>query len=244
MKSSLQELYGLYHELVDCYKIFISQMSLDLLPFTLISYFLLALTWLSTRPVFYKKQDTLLPVFCEIRVDHLNIFRVVSFVLWFVPNFAFPFEIAYSVVSNLYSRNATSSQSGLNLFYDALKYANPVIIQIHGWIFNNSFKCRRARVLLLCLCLFAYNDVCFCFVCLRLCCLLLWIVFYLIVPSVFSNVYCVPYVASFLLCTLCCQLLWIVYYLIALRCSLTCIVYPMLPVALDCLLFDCPFGVL
>ena len=57
---------------------------------------------------------------------------------------------------------------------------------------------------------------------------------FLITPSS-----CVPYVASFsglsvfdypfVLCTLCCQFLWIVHFLLPLR-----LVYPMLPVSLDC----------
>ena len=75
-----------------------------------------------------------------------------------------------------------------------------------------------------------------------------------------------------ILCTQCCQFLWIVYFLLSLRYSLTFIylVYPMLPVSLDCLfliapsvfsnvylscvpnvasfsglsIFDCPFGIL
>jgi hypothetical protein len=56
---------------------------------------------------------------------------------------------------------------------------------------------------------------------------------FLIVPSVFSNVY-----LSCVLCTLCCQFLWIVHFWLPLRYSLTficpCFVYPMLPVSLYC----------
>jgi hypothetical protein len=57
---------------------------------------------------------------------------------------------------------------------------------------------------------------------------------FLIAPLVFSNVYlfCV-------LCTLCCQFLWIVYFDcpigILWRLFVLCLVYPMLPVSLDCI---------
>ena len=52
---------------------------------------------------------------------------------------------------------------------------------------------------------------------------------FLIAPAVFSNVY-------FVLCALCCQFLWIVSFWLPLWYSLTfiCLVYPMLPVSLDC----------
>ena len=63
---------------------------------------------------------------------------------------------------------------------------------------------------------------------------------FLITPSS-----CVPYVASFsglsvfdypfVLCTLCCQFLWIVHFWLPLR-----LVYPMLPVSLDCPFFITP----
>ena len=115
-----------------------------------------------------------------------------------------------------------------------------------------------------------------------LCCQFLWIVFVLfffvlVYPMLpvsldcFCFVFlrsCVPYVASFsglflfcfssFLCTLCCQFLWIVFVLF-----FFVLVYPMLPVSLDCfcfvflrscvpyvasfsglLIFDCPFGIL
>jgi hypothetical protein len=112
-----------------------------------------------------------------------------------------------------------------------------------------------------------------------LCCVLVFIFFVLclvypllpvsldcsfwIAPSVFSNVY-----LSCVLCTLCCQFLWIVHFGLPLRYSLTFIMYPMLPVSLDCsfwiapsvfsnvyyvpyvasfsglLILDCPFGIL
>jgi hypothetical protein len=56
---------------------------------------------------------------------------------------------------------------------------------------------------------------------------------FLIAPLVFSDVY-----LSCVLCTLCCQFLWIVYFWLPLWYSLTfivlCLVYPMLPVSLDC----------
>ena len=65
---------------------------------------------------------------------------------------------------------------------------------------------------------------------------------FLIVPSVFSNIY-----LSCVLCTLCYQFLWVVHFWLPLRYSLTfvclCLVYPVLPVSLDCL-FHCPFGIL
>ena len=67
-----------------------------------------------------------------------------------------------------------------------------------------------------------------------LCCQFLWIVRSYITPSS-----CVPNIASFsglsvtdypfVLCTLCCQFLWIVRFWLPLR-----LVYPMLPVSLDC----------
>ena len=87
---------------------------------------------------------------------------------------------------------------------------------------------------------------------------------FLISPSIFSNVYfrpvsCVPgvtsvsglsildcpfgfsnvYFSSCVLCTRCCQCLWIVHSRLSLRYSLTfifvlCLVYPALPVSLDC----------
>ena len=133
------------------------------------------------------------------------------------------------------------------------------------------------------LCLFTYSGVqhilCFSFVFLRscvpyvasfsglflfcfssflctLCCQLLWIVFVLfffvlVYPMLpvsldcFCFVFlrsCVPYVASFsglflfcfssFLCTLCCQFLWIVFVLF-----FFVLVYPMLPVSLDCFCF-------
>ena len=60
------------------------------------------------------------------------------------------------------------------------------------------------------------------FVLCTLCCQFLWIVrFWLPLVS------CVPY--PFVLCTLCCQFLWIVRFWLPLR-----LVYPMLPVSLDC----------
>ena len=91
------------------------------------------------------------------------------------------------------------------------------------------------------------------FVLCTLCCQFLWIVrFWLPLRLVFPMLpvsldcpflitpsSCVPYVASFsglsifdypfVLCTLCCQFLWIVHFWLPLR-----LVYPMLPVSLDC----------
>jgi hypothetical protein len=67
------------------------------------------------------------------------------------------------------------------------------------------------------LCLFAYSGIQH----------ILWCVFHLFV---------------FFLCTLCCQFLWIVLFLLHLQYSLTFIylVYPMLPVSLDCPVFIAP----
>jgi hypothetical protein len=86
-----------------------------------------------------------------------------------------------------------------------------------------------------------------------LCCQFLWIVHFLLLlrlvypilpvyldcPFLIAPSSCVPYVASlsglsmfdwpFVLCTLCCQFLWIVHVWLSLR-----LVYPMLPVSLDC----------
>ena len=91
------------------------------------------------------------------------------------------------------------------------------------------------------------------FVLCTLCCQFLWIVrFWLPLRLVYPMLpvsldcsffitpsSCVPYVASFsgfsvfdypfVLCTLCCQFLWIARFLLPLR-----LVYPMLPVSLDC----------
>ena len=91
------------------------------------------------------------------------------------------------------------------------------------------------------------------FVLCTLCCQFLWIVrswlpLRLVYPMLPVSLYCpflitpsscVPYVASFsglsvfdypfVLCTLCCQFLWIVRFWLPLR-----LVYPMLPVSLDC----------
>ena len=115
-----------------------------------------------------------------------------------------------------------------------------------------------------------------------LCCQFLWIVHFLLLlrlvypilpvyldcPFLIAPSSCVPYVASlsglsmfdwpFVLCTICCQFLWIVHVWLSLR-----LVYPMLPVSLDCpcliapsscipyvssfsglSIFDCPFGIL
>jgi hypothetical protein len=62
---------------------------------------------------------------------------------------------------------------------------------------------------------------------------------FLIAPSVFSNVYlsCVPYVVSFYGLPL---------FLLPLRYSLTFIylVYPVLPVSMDCPFLIAPFGIL
>ena len=79
---------------------------------------------------------------------------------------------------------------------------------------------------------------------------------------------CVFALFVFVMCTQYCQFLWIVLFLLPLRYSLTFIVYPMLPVSLDCpfliapsvfsnvycvhyvasfsglSFFDCPFGIL
>ena len=66
-----------------------------------------------------------------------------------------------------------------------------------------------------------------------LCCQFLWIVLFIITPSVFSNMY-----LSCVLCTLCCQFLWIVLFYcpfgILQHLFVMCLVYPMLPVSLDC----------
>ena len=91
------------------------------------------------------------------------------------------------------------------------------------------------------------------FVLCTLCCQFLWIVRFwlplrlvypmlpvsLDCPFLITPSSCVPYVASFsglsvfdypfVLCTLCCQFLWIVHFWLPLR-----LVYPMLPVSLDC----------
>ena len=56
---------------------------------------------------------------------------------------------------------------------------------------------------------------------------------FFITPSVFSNIY-----LSCVLCTLCCQFLWIVHFYcpfgILQHLFVLCLVYPMLPVSLDC----------
>ena len=56
---------------------------------------------------------------------------------------------------------------------------------------------------------------------------------YFIAPSVFSNIY-----LSCVLCTLCCQFLWIVLFYCPFgflqHLFVLCLVYPMLPVSLDC----------
>jgi hypothetical protein len=67
--------------------------------------------------------------------------------------------------------------------------------------------------------------VLFSFILCTLCCQFLWIVFVLF---------------SFILCTLCCQFLWIVLCFCFVFLHL---VYPMLPVSLDCPIFDWPFGI-
>ena len=91
------------------------------------------------------------------------------------------------------------------------------------------------------------------FVLCTLCCQFLWIVCFwlplrlvypilpvsLDCPFMITPSSCVPYVASFsglsifdypfVLCTLCCQFLWIVHFWLPIR-----LVYPMLPVSLDC----------
>ena len=57
--------------------------------------------------------------------------------------------------------------------------------------------------------------------------------YFFITPSVFSNIY-----LSCVLCTLCCQLLWIVLVYspvgILQHLFVMCLLYPMLPVSLDC----------
>ena len=61
----------------------------------------------------------------------------------------------------------------------------------------------------------------------------LWIVPFFITPSVFSKIY-----LSYVLCTLCCQLLWIVLFYspvsILQHLFVMCLLYPILPVFLDC----------
>ena len=61
----------------------------------------------------------------------------------------------------------------------------------------------------------------------------LWIVLFFITPSVFSKIY-----LSCVLCTLCCQFLWIVLVYspvgILQHLFVMCLLYPMLPVSLDC----------
>jgi hypothetical protein len=65
-----------------------------------------------------------------------------------------------------------------------------------------------------------------------LCCQFLWIVLF-IAPLVFSSIH-----LSCVLCTLCCQFLWIVLFYypfgILYHSFVLCLVYPMLPVSLDC----------
>ena len=97
------------------------------------------------------------------------------------------------------------------------------------------------------------------FVLCTLCCQFLWIVCFwlplrLVYPMLpvsldclflITPLSCVPYVTSFsglsvfdypfVLCTLCCQFLWIVHFWLPLR-----LVYPMLPVPLDCPFFITP----
>jgi hypothetical protein len=116
-----------------------------------------------------------------------------------------------------------------------------------------------------CLCLYVYSGVQH-----MSCCVFLRLVYSMLPVSLFFSSSCVPYVTSFsvfytscvpyvtsfsglfffVLCTLCCQFLWIVF----LR-----LVYPLLPVSLDCFssscvlyvaslsglsICDCPFGIL
>jgi hypothetical protein len=61
----------------------------------------------------------------------------------------------------------------------------------------------------------------------------IWIVLFFITPSVFSKIY-----LSCVLCTLCCQFLWIVLVYspvgILQHLFVMCLLYPMLPVSLDC----------
>ena len=78
------------------------------------------------------------------------------------------------------------------------------------------------------------NNFLSCVLCTQ-CCQFLWIVLFHY-PSVFSNVH-----LSCVLCTLCCQFLWIVLFHypfgILLHLFVLCLVYPMLPVTLDCPFF-------
>ena len=96
-----------------------------------------------------------------------------------------------------------------------------------------------------CLCLYVYSGVQH-----MSCCVFLRLVYSMLPVSLFFSSSCVPYVTSFsvfftscvpyvtsfsglfffVLCTLCCQFLWIVF----LR-----LVYPMLPVSLDCFSSSC-----
>jgi hypothetical protein len=104
---------------------------------------------------------------------------------------------------------------------------------------DNPELCCLFRWIVLCLAL-RYSLTFICFVCLRLVYPLLTVSLDcpLIGPTVFSNVIFGLFV--FVLCTLYCQFLWIVLWL-ALRYSLTFIcfvclrlVYPLLPISLDC----------
>ena len=88
--------------------------------------------------------------------------------------------------------------------------------------------------------------LCFCFVLLSLVYHMLPVSLdcpFVIVPSVFSNVY-----MSCVLCTICCQFLWIVHLWLSLRFSLTficpvsCVPYVASFSGLS--IFDCPFGFL
>ena len=81
-----------------------------------------------------------------------------------------------------------------------------------------------------------------------------WVHFFRFLCCVFFSfvclppMFCVPNVASFsglflfclssscVLCTQCCQFLWIVFVLFV---FLLCLVYPMLPVSLECFCFVC-----
>ena len=86
------------------------------------------------------------------------------------------------------------------------------------------------------LCLFAHSGVqhisccCFCFVCLRLLSCVWWC------PTHIVLLFLLCLSSSCVLCTLCCQFLWIVF---ALFVFVLCLVYPMLPVSLDCFCFVC-----
>jgi hypothetical protein len=166
-------------------------------------------------------------------------------VLWFFPSYCVPYVASFS---------------GLSLFFPS--YCVPYVVGFSGLCcgFFLRIVYPMLSVSLDCLCFFlriVYPMlpvsldcvVVFSFVLCTLCCQFLWIVLWFFpsycVPyvvsfsglSLFFPSYCVPYVSVnniywiFVRKLLCCQFLWIVFVFF-LR-----IVYPMLPVSLECLCF-------